>query len=285
VNVNFIQELRQGLSFARNAGCDKAKGNYLLYLDDDSLAPAGYLKNVLSTIDIHRPDIMGGPVYPYYDSPKPRWFSDDFEIRKFAAESGFYTDCRVSGGNFVIRKDLLQKLGKFDPEYGMKGDKVGLGEERAILELYRQTTPVSEQRVFYSLESSVLHYVSPYKMTRRYMLKRHYIGGRTASRMKKKNPAGAIGKIAAFIPAQLRLFFSEMKRNGILKANYSKMLFNAALRAGNIAELFHQGLGPILRPHIRRRFSRRGRRLKNFTIKRLPDWFRSKAGIEPKKPL
>jgi glycosyltransferase involved in cell wall biosynthesis len=81
-NFRCVFEKNQGLSYARNRGIDEAHGEYLVYLDDDALAPPEYLSNLVNVIKTHRPDFVGGPVYPYYISEKPAWFRDIYETRK-----------------------------------------------------------------------------------------------------------------------------------------------------------------------------------------------------------
>ncbi len=250
-HVLYVQEENQGLSYARNKGAEFACGEYLTYLDDDSMAPEGYLKNLFQVIDEHRPDILGGPIFPYYDSPRPRWFKDRYEIRKFAECSGFSTTCRVSGGNFTIRRELLFQLGCFDVNLGMKGNQIGLGEERAVLEDYRRRVPVEFQKVYYSIDCSVLHYVPPYKMKRNYMLKRSYQVGRVAARLKKKEPASFFRRVFAFFPNLCSLLWKTVRNDGVFKADYFGIIIEGALRIGTMVELLSHGWGPVMNPHIR----------------------------------
>ena len=263
-NVRYVHERQQGLSHARNRGCDVACGEYLGYLDDDARLPRGYLACVLAALDEHVPDIMGGPVYPYYDTRKPRWFRDEYEIRKFAEASGFSRTCRVSGGNFIIRRDVLLAFGKFDVNLGMKGDQIGLGEERALLELYRSRTPEAAQKVYYCLDAYIEHYVPAYKMTLRYMTDRFYQVGRTSTRVKKKNPASGLDRAFKFIPRQLLFAGKEFHQKGFFGADYAAMAFNIALEAGRISELFSHGWGAVLSPHLHLRYNQLKRLAKRW---------------------
>jgi glucosyl-dolichyl phosphate glucuronosyltransferase len=176
-DLMYVFEGNQGLSYARNRGSGEAKAAYLVYLDDDAIAPPDYLANIARVIKEYSPDILGGPVYPYYNTPKPRWFKDEYEIRKYVEKSGFSSTASVSGGNFTIKKALLEKLGGFDVTLGMIGGKLGLGEERKVLEQYRASTPLLEQKVYYALECNITHHVPPEKMTLRYIVKRSYLAG------------------------------------------------------------------------------------------------------------
>jgi glycosyltransferase involved in cell wall biosynthesis len=178
--LKYVIEEKQGLSNARNRGAEEAKGQYLAYIDDDAKLSSSYLLSVKKTINENQPDILGGPVYPYYSSPKPRWFKDKFEIRKHEETSGFSTICRVSGGNFIIKREILFSLGMFDPEFGIVGNTLKLGEEAKVLDDYRRMTPKDKHRVYYDLDCFIEHYVPEFKMRAGYVLRRHYLSGKTA---------------------------------------------------------------------------------------------------------
>ena len=175
--LSLIKETKQGLSHARNSGALASKGTYLCYLDDDARPSPHYLKDVLQVIQDHSPDIFSGPIFPFYTSQKPFWFQDILEIRCHAQSSGF-ADCLISGGNYIIRADLLQGLGMFSSEHGMIGKTLRLGEDRELLERYKRLIPSEKRRIYYSLECFVYHYVPPYKMTLRYFVRRAYEGGK-----------------------------------------------------------------------------------------------------------
>ena len=176
--LKYVRENKQGLSNARNGGAKIAQGHYLCYLDDDGKPGEKYLSWVHHVLNKHEPDIAGGPVYPYYTTPKPRWFKDEFEIRRHAPTSVFSIKCSISGGNFIIRSRLLERLGMFSPKFGMIGDKTRLGDEKALLIKYRSTTPVESQRVYYSQECFIYHHVPPSKMHASYFFKRGFFSGR-----------------------------------------------------------------------------------------------------------
>lgn len=176
--LRFIKEGQLGLAHARNSGAESARGTYLCYLDDDARIGTDYLKNLLAVIDEFSPDIVGGPIYPFYTTPKPFWFQDELEIRKYAEDSGFYVDGIISGGNFIIRSSELKRLDRFSPQFGLVGTKLRLGEERELLERYKNSHKTEERKIYYSVVCSVRHYVDPAKMTLSYFAQRAYESGK-----------------------------------------------------------------------------------------------------------
>jgi len=250
--LRYVFEPVQGLSHARNRGSAAAVGTHLVYVDDDARMPPTYLSCVLDTLERNQPDLLGGPVYPFYTEAKPRWFKDHYEIRKYAEVSGFSTTCGVSGMNFVIRKDVLLRLGGFDPSLGMRGSEQGFGEERKVLETYRTVTPVDEQRVYYDLDCMVLHHVPRHKMRLRYILGRGFRGGRMLVVVTGR---GATPKSFATLVIRYPRSFANVLRGGAARGwhhpDWIQIARSLAIQAGKFVEGTHQ-IGRATSRHLRR---------------------------------
>lgn len=255
-DLKYVFEKEQGLSHARNRGCNEASSEYLAYLDNDAIAPEEYVSNVMRVIKLYSPDIMGGPIYPYFVSRKPRWFKDEYEIRKHTEQSGFSSTCRISGGNYIIRKSVLEELGMFDVSLGMIGEQVKLGEERDILEKYRRRKDKKDQKTYFALECWVKHYVPAKKMTVRYFLARYYRTGRSAARLKRKDPSLSVKHIIMFAPNILFDLKNEIRMHGIRRADYVMVLARASAKLGNIVELMSNGIGPVFGPILKNKAKR-----------------------------
>lgn len=174
----YVFEPRQGLSHARNAGAAAARHGFLMYLDDDALLPPHYLPTLGPRLHKSDPDFFGGPLYPYYLDPKPAWFPESLEIRKKVARSGVHNSIVLTGANYGVKKDVLQRVGGFNPDYGMTGGKVGMLEERLVIETYRRLTPPEDQKIYYGLDHFILNQTPARRMTVGFQLKRMFIGNR-----------------------------------------------------------------------------------------------------------
>jgi hypothetical protein len=58
----------------------------------------------------------------------------------------------------------------------MTGGKVGMLEERLVIETYRRLTPPEQQKIYYSLETFILNHTPARRMTAKFQLTRIFIG-------------------------------------------------------------------------------------------------------------
>lgn len=138
--VRYIDEPKQGLSFARNCGAAAANGEYLLYIDDDAIARGGLLNAVFSAFENH-PDyaIVGGQIFLRVPEPKPEillsgrealWSAYTVPYRHFKEVREQYEF--PYGACFAIRHSVLDEIGGFPLSYGRCGNDYAGGEETAV---------------------------------------------------------------------------------------------------------------------------------------------------------
>lgn len=179
-SIRYIYEGRAGLAHARNIALDQAVGIYISYLDDDARAEPDWLKMTAEFIAGTQQSIhcLGGPILPFYTDIKPIWFRDDYETFSWGVEprmlrmgESFY------GSNMIWRKSMLQSLGGFDSQYGVKSELLSVGEEVAS---FRKLWQTEEQPwLLYLPFLMVRHWVPAYKMSVRYRLKRSFVLGQS----------------------------------------------------------------------------------------------------------
>lgn len=241
--VRYVFEPVQGLSFARNRGALEARGKYIGYLDDDAVPGEDYINSLFNIIESHAPDILGGPVFPFYTSRKPFWFQDQLEVRQHSTESGFI-DCPVSGGNFVIRRALLLTLGLFSCDYGMRGGQLRLGEERHLIERYRSTTSPEDRKIYYSQECFVYHHVPVEKMRIGYFVRRAFESGRMKAQL--KNEARVKRRCVSNVTVAKSRSLIRIVRNKNDIHLTIRVLHRAALISGMIYYYVNQMAGSIV---------------------------------------
>lgn len=138
-------------SMARNAAAKLASSDWLLFLDDDVRFDATLLAQYAVVIEQLSVDACtGGVLGPrdtWSDVPKPE--ADGRWLREWRVLSSYRTtrqSMRVQGAcsaNFLIRRDVLFKLGGFDERYGgvCEDTELGMRLSKAGLQIWHDPRP------------------------------------------------------------------------------------------------------------------------------------------------
>lgn len=176
-NIKYFLEKKVGLSHARNRGYLEAKGDYIAYADDDCVLPTDWLLNAKNVMVEKEPDVLGGPVYPFYLYPKPSWYKDSYELLTFG---DFARELNKNeyliGCNIFLKKEVLVQVNGFDPKFGMTGNTIGYAEESELQ--IRLRSILGEGCVFYDPKLYVNHLVRFEKMTITWVMKSFYSRGK-----------------------------------------------------------------------------------------------------------
>lgn len=133
--VRIVKEPIAGTNSARQRGFLESRGEVLAYLDADVRLPAGWLKKVLKKINSSEKIVAVSGLYRYYDFT---WYwnlvNDVWTILVlypwcYVMIEWSKVATQMIGGNMVIKKAALEKIGGFDPVYKFYGDDTGTAEE------------------------------------------------------------------------------------------------------------------------------------------------------------
>jgi len=125
--VMVVDELRKGIVRARQAGYEAATGDLIANVDADNIIPAGWLSKVFDEFT-KNDNLVGlsGPLI-YYDLPwlinlqvKLFYFLGylTYLLNHFVLKKGGM----LQGGNFILRKSALAKIGGFDTTIDFYGE-------------------------------------------------------------------------------------------------------------------------------------------------------------------
>lgn len=174
-NFFYVREGKIGLSNARNTGYQKAKGEYVAYIDDDAKADKRWVKNILAFIYRH-PEIIafGGPYYGYSLEKIPEWIKERYGTWTLGdKERPIKQNEWINGTNMIFRRSLLEGLGGFDTKIGMSGKTISFGEETNLLLKIKE----KHYLIYYVPDIIVEHLIPVYKSSLKWMLKANYING------------------------------------------------------------------------------------------------------------
>jgi GT2 family glycosyltransferase len=116
----------RGLNAARNTGIDAARGDLLVFVDDDVAVRTGWLAALLRADDRAEPDVgvLTGPIHARFEDHRLR--SCGREGPPITSQDHGPVDRDVPhawGANMTIRRSWLQRAGSFDESRELYGDE------------------------------------------------------------------------------------------------------------------------------------------------------------------
>jgi glycosyltransferase involved in cell wall biosynthesis len=176
-----VHEPRPGISFARNAGIERARAPYVAFTDDDVRVEPQWVESIVKSFDQYRDaDAIGGRVLPLWPSDPPAWL-DRSAWGPLALVDYGDTPLKVDrdrplcliGANVAMKKAAFTQVGLFSPAFPR-------GQDQEWLErLYRVG-----RHGMYVPSITIACPVDADRMTKRYHRKWHYGRGRFLARMR-----------------------------------------------------------------------------------------------------
>jgi glucosyl-dolichyl phosphate glucuronosyltransferase len=198
--VRVVYEAKLGLSNARNRAVAEARGEYLIFIDDDETADPDWLCAFERLIDAHRPDAFGGRIRVLFEDERPRWLTDELlgflgELNHADAVQPLVADdTPFFGGNFGCHRSVFERIGPFDTGLGRKGGTNAGGED---VDVYRRLLAAG-LKVWWTPAAVIYHRIQAAKLKRGYFLDLHYrqghIVGSRSRRSSRLPPPYLIGQ-------------------------------------------------------------------------------------------
>lgn len=187
-NLRYIHAQEPGLHVGRHRGMHEAKGDILVFADDDIEATPTWLESYYMLFSDFQVAMAGGNNLPLFIKPPPDWLKSLWEkpmldggrsipalsILHMKGNTRTFSPNKVWGCNFAIRKSVLVEAGGFHPD-GMPKELMrfrGDGEthvSRFVIE--------SGLKCMFHPGASVYHKVTPERMSLSYFRKRGYSQG------------------------------------------------------------------------------------------------------------
>ncbi len=155
-----------GISACRNLGIKISKGDVIAFLDDDVVVDKLWAREIINCFKDLSVGMVFGKINPLYLAPLPKWWDEE----KF---SWAVSVNKPAGANFVVRKTVFEEVGNFKEELGIiKGKRFNLED----IEFRKRAEKIC--KVVFCEKALVYHKVPPYRLSRRYILRRYYSEGR-----------------------------------------------------------------------------------------------------------
>jgi glucosyl-dolichyl phosphate glucuronosyltransferase len=185
--VRYVAEPSPGSSAARHRGAREARGEVLIYIDDDVQISAGWLEAFLGTFEDGSVGIAGGPSVPLFAASIPAWLWDFLEPTPYGGWSCMWLSLLDMGSsvrdidpvwvwslNFAIRKQILERLGGFHPDLVPASLQRWQGDGETGLSLKAKAARV---RSVYVPEALLFHVIGADRLTVEYFEKRAFFQG------------------------------------------------------------------------------------------------------------
>jgi glucosyl-dolichyl phosphate glucuronosyltransferase len=206
VALGYLFEPRQGKSHALNTGLHGTDAPIIVFTDDDVRVTAGWLDaSCRALLDDPSVDYTGGPVHPIWEQPCPDWLDQrrsdlwgTLAILDYGPERFVFEDRRrvPLGANMAVRRQLIDRIGGFDPQLGRNGDSL-LGQEQA--EFFCRSRAAGARGV-YEPAMALHHHVPAGRLTKHYFRRWWYWKGVSKSRLAMRHPVTELGVDLRTVP-------------------------------------------------------------------------------------
>lgn len=221
IATQYLFAAEQGLSHARNLGVKHARGQIILFTDDDVLPEKNWLIEMKKSMDEYHCMACGGYISPIWESKKPKWLTERFygylavKIDTNGPAKIERNDELPFGANMGFKREAFDKYGFFDTTRGRKGTNLASGEDGEFF----QRMVKGDEAIYYFPNSRVQHKVESFRLKKCYFRRWRY--------QSSKNIAQSVGVKGDRLLLGIPLYIYRQLSRAIAKAIIAKFFDNA----------------------------------------------------------
>ncbi len=170
----YLFEPQQGKSYALNSGIGEARGDILVFVDDDVIVEPEWLQNLTSALNDSHWAGCGGKILPQQGFVPPHWLALEGHSSLIGALCAYCNlgdaSCEFTnppyGANMAFRKEMFDKYGYFRTDLGPRPDSEMRSEDT---EFGRRLMSGGE-RLCYVPSAIVYHEIHDYRVRKEFFL-------------------------------------------------------------------------------------------------------------------
>ena len=182
IPTRWVLEPEQGSSHARNRAVKEARGNFILFIDDDAIAEPRWAAELIAAMEDRKLDAVCGMVLPQWAETPPRWMGPRVYIKLAVHDAAALADAPPArletihnyfSANVGFRRETFELFGGFREDLGVVGGNPMSGEDTELFERIMRLGG----RMSFAPAARVYHIIPAERMTRTYLRHKSYAFG------------------------------------------------------------------------------------------------------------
>lgn len=183
--ITCLYEKKQGKNYALNTGVALAKGDLIVFTDDDVIPELDWLVNLAECANLKQNyTIFGGVIKPRWPRQPDQWIIDHvplgvtYGLTEENQKEGDISPGLVWGANMAIRREVFDAGYRFDTSIGPNGKSYAMGSETEFTNRMGQVGYKS----WFCRDAIVQHIIRDYQLDSKWIVGRAYRFGRNMYR-------------------------------------------------------------------------------------------------------
>ncbi len=235
VQVEYYVETGRNIALARNKAVEHARGDFLVFIDDDESPIRRWLLTLFEACEKHNVHGVLGPVHPRYAEEPPAWVVEGKFYDRPTYPTGMVIDWpKGRTGNTFLKREVFDGLAvPFRPEFRT-------GEDQ---DFFRRM--IEKGYVFIWCDEAVAYeIVPPERWNRKFLLKRALLRGYTSLAHPSSSARGILTSALAAAVYALALPFAFLLGQGKFMSILVRLFDHFGRLLGFV------GINPIKQPYV-----------------------------------
>lgn len=215
--IRSLRESRQGKSHALNRAVESARGEWILWTDDDVLFDPPWMRAYADAVAAEPgASFFSGRVAPFFEVPPPEWVQQGWRqlgcvygLREFGDEPFPIRDIGDApfGLNWAVRREVQREY-RYNPDLGPSGTGRLICEETEVIASMME----DGQAGVWIPGARIRHVIPPERMTRKYIRSYFFGLGQSRRRMRGAPKKGRVTNLYQALALEIKYRLHRSRR-------------------------------------------------------------------------